>query len=176
MISEWQEEIDSALNSNQDNPSNRERVYTAQMNFIRRMRKLKAEQSPEVDRGMAINDLCSSFLTVEDDVMMKAMRGEIRFMGNHQAVKHVLKKAKPVRTPGGGYSWVVDGKVVFSTDLRAKSSRKGAKKYPKMEAKVRAALFDLLGTAVSESSRSGEEELHRKLNELIEAIHVAVAK
>jgi len=176
MISEWQEEIDSALNSNQDNPSNRERVYTAQMNFIRRMRKLKAEQSPEVDRGMAINDLCSSFLTVEDDVMMKAMRGEIRFMGNHQAVKHVLKKAKPVRTRGGGYSWVVDGKVVFSTDLRAKSSRKGAKKYPKMEAKVRAALFDLLGTAVSESSRSGEEELHRKLNELIEAIHVAVAK
>mgnify|MGYP003631706158 FL=1 len=120
--------------------------------------------------------MCNSFLTLEDDAMMKAMRGQIRFAGNHQITKHVLSKATPQRTPGGGYSWVIDGKVVFSTDLRAKSSESGGTRYPKMEAKVRAILFDILGTSVKESNQLDKEEIYGKLNELLEAIHVVVAK
>ena len=171
MISDWEEEIGSAIKS-----GNADKIGNARINFIRRLRELKADQSPELMKGFAINDLCSSFLTVEDDAMMKAMRGEIRFAGNHQVANYVLKNATPQRTPGGGYSWVIDGKVVFSTDLRAKSSQSGGTRYPKMEAKVRAVLFDLLGTAIKESKQLGEKEIYGKLNELLEAIHVAVAK
>ena len=172
MVSEWEEEISSAIKS-----GNADKIGNARINFIRRLRELKGKQDPEMEKGFAVNDLCSSFLTVQDDAMMKAMRGEIRFSGNHQMANYVLKNATPQRTPGGGYSWVIKGKVVFSTDLRAKSSESGGTRYPKMEAKVRAALFDILGTSITESKNlGGEEELHRKLNELLQAIHVVVAK
>ena len=172
MLSEWQQEIDTALAS-KDNTA----IGNARINFIRRLRQLKAEQNPSLNQGFAMNDLISSFVTEEDDAMMKAMRGEIRFAGNHQIAKYVLSKAKPTRTPSGGYTWTVGKEVVFSTDLRGKTSRGGGVFYPKMEAKIKPKLFDVLATAISENTNSvGEEKIYRKLNELIEAIHVAVAK
>lgn len=171
MLSDWQEEIHSSLKS-----GNADKIGNARINFIRRLRKLKSDADPSLEKGFAVNDMCNSFLTLEDDAMMKAMRGEIRFAGNHQITKHVLSKATPQRTPGGGYSWVIKGKVVFSTDLRAKSSESGGTRYPKMEAKVRAILFDMLGTSVKESNQLDKEEIYGKLNELLEAIHVVVAK
>ena len=171
-VTEFRDDISTALKSHDP-----KKIGKVRARFLVGMRKMLAGNDPSLVEGFATNDMMSSFFTIQDEALLKAGRGQIRFSGNHQMAKHLLKKGSIVST-SSGFSWVSkDNKKLFGTTLYAKQPRPGATSYPLLSSSVTAVLFDALGTVIEDSMQSGEEEeIYGKLNELLKAIHVAVAK